>query len=253
MGVCGRYVARRGVAALTSEFEAADRTGDDPVSEDFNVAPTKPVPVVLSRRLGGQAEGPVVRQLRTARWGLVPSWSAGPGSGGRLLINARAETAARTPSFRVALARRRCLVPADGWYEWARVEPGARRQPYFLCPGDGEVLAFAGLYELWGDSRLLSTAVLTTAATGELTAVHDRMPLLVPRRSWDAWLDPTRPDPSGLLVPDPELVARIGLRPVGPAVGNVANNGPELIAPASVLPPVQVPAGLGSPVPQVLF
>ena len=252
-------MARRGVAALADEFEAVDLTGTDPVTADYNVAPTKPVPIIVCRRRSGDTEGPVFRQLRVARWGLVPSWAARPGGGsvrgGRLLINARAESVARTPAFRAAVVRRRCLVPADGWYEWVRAESGPGRQPFYLTHTDGELLAFAGLYELWGDARLMTTAIVTTAATGELARIHDRMPLLLPRRAWAGWLDPARPDPSDLLVPDPAPLDRIELRPVGSAVGNVANNGPGLIAavPPPAAEPVPAPVPEPMPAPQTLF
>jgi putative SOS response-associated peptidase YedK len=125
--------------------------------------------------------------------------------------------------------RRRCLAPADGWYEWAPRPDGAGRQPTYLTPADGDVVAFAGLYEIWGPDRLLTSSIVTTAAAGRLAAVHDRMPLMLPRRSWAAWLDPGREDVTDLLVPDLALVDGMELRPVGPAVGTVANDGPGLI------------------------
>jgi len=226
--VCGRYVARREVDDLVAEFEAEDAIGE-PLLADYNVAPTDPVPVVLTRHRSGDRGGPVVRQLRVARWGLVPSWAPDTRRTGKL-INARAETIAGQPAFRAALLRRRCLVPADGWYEWAPRENGAGRQPTYLTRTDGSLLAFAGLYELWGDQRLLTSAIVTTAAVGELVRVHGRMPLVLPRAAWGAWLDPGREDVTDLLMPpDPALVAGLELRPVGPEVGNVANDGPGLI------------------------
>jgi putative SOS response-associated peptidase YedK len=226
--MCGRYVARRDVGDLVGEFEAADATGE-PWAADYNIAPTDPVPVVLTRHRSGDRGGPVVRQLRLARWGLVPSWAADTRRAAKL-INARAETVTELPAFRSAVVRRRCLVPADGWYEWAPRPDGAGRQPTYLTPADGGVLAFAGLYETWGPDRLLTSAIVTTAAVGELTTVHSRMPLVLPRAAWVTWLDPERADVTELLAPpDPELVAGLELRPVGPAVGNVGNDGPQLI------------------------
>jgi putative SOS response-associated peptidase YedK len=222
---------------LLAEFEAADLLGGAPYEPDYNVAPTDPVPVVLIRHPPGDRSGPVGRQLRVARWGLVPSFARDAGGAARR-INARAETVAGLPSFRAALSRRRCLVPADGWYEWARQDDGGR-QPYFLTPADGSLLAFAGLYEIWGDagSRLLTCAIVTTAAVGELVRVHDRMPLVLPPEAWAGWLDPARSHPGPLLAPPaPDLVDRLELRPVGPAVGNVANDGPQLIAPVPPAP-----------------
>jgi putative SOS response-associated peptidase YedK len=225
---------------LLAQYEAVDGlalVSEAPPVRDWNVAPTKPVPVVLTRRRSGDTAGPVLRQLRVARWGLVPSWAADLAGAARR-INARAETVARLPAFRAALARRRCLVPADGWYEWARREDGGR-QPMYMTARDGSGLAFAGLYEIWGgpDERVISTAIITTAAVGELEAVHDRMPLLLPRDAWRAWLDPTREDPGALLDPPAqELVETLELRPVGAAVGNVNNEGPDLVAPAAPAP-----------------
>ena len=168
------------------------------------------------------------RQLRLARWGLVPSWSADTKRAAKH-INARAETVTELPAFRSAVRRRRCLVPADGWYEWAPREDGPGKQPTYLTPRDGGILAFAGLYEIWGPDRVLTTSIVTTAALGELVRVHSRMPLVLPRSAWADWLDPDREDATDLLLPDPAAIAGLELRPVGPAVGTVANDGPELI------------------------
>ncbi len=237
----------RSLDDLLADFEAklvgadavADDAADEPAVADYNVAPTKPVPVVVHRPRPGDRGGPPVRHLRTARWGLVPSW-ARDATGAAKRINARVETVATTPVFRLALARRRCLVPADGWYEWARREDGGR-QPTYLNPGDRAGLAFAGLYEFWSGpaGKVTTCTIITTAAVGELRTVHDRMPLLLPRAAWAGWLDPAG-DPAPLLAPPaPELVAGIELRPVGAAVGNVTNEGPGLIAPVSPAPVAQ--------------
>jgi putative SOS response-associated peptidase YedK len=235
--MCGRYVVTRNWDDLLAEFEAADLLGSPSYQPDYNIAPTDPVPVVLTRHPPGDRGGPLGRQLLVARWGLVPSFARDTGGAARR-INARAETARQLPSFRAALARRRCLIPADGWYEWARRQDGGR-QPYFLTPADGSAFAFAGLYEIWGDAdnRLLTCAIVTTAAVGELVRVHARMPLVLARQHWAGWLDPVRSDPGPLLAPPaPDLVAGLELRPVGPAVGNVANDGPQLIEPVSATP-----------------
>jgi putative SOS response-associated peptidase YedK len=230
------------LADFEAEFEPTETWmgHPDPVPADYNVAPTKPVPVVATRRRSGDRTGPVLRQVRVVSWGLVPSW-AKDAAGAARRINARAETVAELPAFRSALARRRCLVPADGWYEWAPRPDGPGRQPYYLTRPDGAGLAFAGLYEFWSDPdgrRLTTCTIVTTAAVGALTAVHTRMPLLLPRSAWAAWLDPAVPAPAGLLAPPPaELVAELEVRPVGSAVGNVANAGPELVA---AVPPAPV-------------
>lgn len=217
--MCGRYAASRRPEDLVVEFEAENATGTLPLPLDYNVAPTKEVHAVLVRR--------GVRQLRVLKWGLVPSWAVDDRGGARM-INARAETIADKPAFRSALARRRCLIPADGWYEWAPSSDGPTRQPYFISPVDGSLLAFAGLYEVRDD--LVTCTIVTTAATGELTAVHDRMPVVLGRPQWRRWLDPEIADPGPLLSSDPDVLAGLEIRPVGRAVGNVDNNGPDLIA-----------------------
>lgn len=242
--MCGRYAASRRPEDLVLEFEATDGTAVDrpaadgpspaALEKDYNIAPTKPVYLVRTR--GG------ARELSVARWGLVPSWAPDTRGGARL-INARAESLNCSPAFRPAFGHRRCLIPADGWYEWTAAETGRGKQAYYLTPANGEGVAFAGLWEVWGSGteRVLSCAIVTTAATGQLTAVHDRMPLVLPRDRWTAWLDPTRANEDTLLAPtDPAVVAELELRPVGPAVGNVANNGEQLTAPwRDPAPPAQ--------------
>ncbi|TIC88810.1 SOS response-associated peptidase [Nocardioides sp. GY 10113] len=245
--MCGRYASSRSPEDLAEEFEVVDsrleHAGDRVLPPDFNVAPTKEVYAVLERPV---EEAPV-RQLRTLRWGLVPSWAKDPGIGSRM-INARMETVAEKPAFRRAFAARRCLLPADGYYEWYPTEQLGTsgkplKQPFYIHPADGGVMAMAGLYEIWKDptrdeddpERFRWTCtVLTTDAPDDLGRIHDRMPLLVPRERRDAWLSPEtgKDDLAGLLVPAQQtgLVAY----PVSTAVGNVRNNGPELVEP---LPP----------------
>lgn len=219
--MCGRYALGRPTDDLAAEFDAVDVT-EDAIEADFNVAPGKDVAAVVSRPTadGEQARR---RELRTLRWGLVPSWSEAPDPGARM-INARAETVREKPAFRAAVVARRCLVPADGWYEWRE------RQPYYITPRDGSVLAFAGLYEFWrnGTDRIVSCAIVTAAAVGSLAAIHQRMPLVLPRAAWSAWLDPAEPADGLLTSPRLSIVEGLEIRPVGSAVGNVANNGVEL-------------------------
>lgn len=220
--VCGRYASTRSAADLAALFEAVDTTqGVDP---RYNLAPTDPAPVVrMSRRRGA-------RTLTLGRWGLLPHWARDP-RGGAKMINARAETVATTRAYAAAFAARRALVPADGWYEWCRVEGGAR-QAYFMTPADGSVLALAGLWSRWGDPGLVTFSVVTTRATGAPAAVHDRMPLVLAPTDWDRWLTGTHDgDAIALLRPsEPGLLAGLEIRPVGPAVGNVRNDGPQLVA-----------------------
>lgn len=221
--MCGRYAASKDVANLMEEFEVA-RPPDETLPEDFNVAPSKQVYMVVER----ETDDGVQRQLRTAKWGLVPSWAKDPKIGNRM-INARLETAAEKPSFRRAWAKRRCLLPADGYYEWYAGE--GPKQPFYIHRPDGHSLAMAGLYEFWkdGDDWLVTTCVLTTDAPDELGRIHDRMPLLVPDENWAAWLDPEHKPTGDLVVP----AMSMGLEayPVSTEVNNVRNNGRQLTDP----------------------
>jgi putative SOS response-associated peptidase YedK len=229
--VCGRYASSRGAEHLVEHFEVQEPPGQV-LPPSWNVAPTDPAYVVAVRH--------DVRVLRVARWGLVPSW-AGPKRKGGPLINARRETVATAPAFRAAFARRRCLVPADGYYEWQ--PQGGGKQPWYLTSRDGAPLAMAGLYEVRKeqDRALWSCTVLTTSAPDELGQIHDRTPLLVPREQWARWLDPAVEHPGDdLLLPGTPGV--LDAWPVGPDVGNVRNDGPELVRPVDPQPVAEQPA-----------
>lgn len=218
-------------------FDAEDDTGGA-LAPSWNVAPTDPVPIV---------RGAGRRAVAVARWGLKPLWAAKAGTKARpfSMINARAETVATAPAYRAAFARRRCLVPADGWYEWRRRPDGPGKQPYFMTRAEpGDPLVFAGLWEPGGADGPATCSVVTLAAAGQLAAVHDRMPLLLAPERWAAWLgEDAVADPAELLAApaDGELAA-LELRPVGPAVGDVRNNGPRLCAPVD--PPAPEPVDL---------
>ena len=218
--MCGRYASARDPRDLASHFDVEEP--QERLAPSYNVAPTDPVYVVLVRD--------DVRALRVVRWGLVPSWAKEAKVGVRF-INARRETLAEKPAFRSAYARRRCLVPADGYYEWQTTETG--KQPWFLSAHDGAPLPMAGLYEVWGTpdgERLWTCTIVTTEAADEHGDIHDRTPLLVPRGDWDRWLDPAVADPGeDLLVPGTPGVLRAW--PVSPAVGNVRNDTPDLVEP----------------------
>jgi putative SOS response-associated peptidase YedK len=170
--------------------------------------------------------------------GLVPSWEKEP-SGGARLINARAEGVADRPAFRAAFARRRCLVPADGFYEWRRTDEAPRRgrRPRYFHLASGASMAFAGLWALWKSPSgdwLRSSTIVTTAANEAIADLHDRMPVILPTAAWDAWLDPGEDDLdllAGLLVPVP--AAAIDSYEVNADVNNVRNQGPQLIEPAA--------------------
>jgi putative SOS response-associated peptidase YedK len=237
--MCGRYAATKDPATLVKEFDAVDNTEDMAPPVDHNVAPTKNVVTVVERH-PRNAEGevlqeePAERQLRVMRWGLIPFWAKDKSIGSKM-INTRAESASKKPAFRKALKQHRCLLPADGWYEWQRFKGG--KQPFFMTSQDGSSLAFAGIWETWRDPqaaddapRVISCSVLTVDAVGPLTEIHDRMPLVLPRESWQRWLDPDAEDVGELLAPPSlELVDSLELRPVSDRVNNVRNNGPELL------------------------
>ena len=246
--MCGRYAASRRPEDLVLEFDAVPAEGQSPLPADYNVAPTKDVYVVRTKRerdAEGAPTGATHRELRAVRWGLVPSWAKDASIGNRLL-NARVESLTEKPAFRRAARSRRCLVPADGWYEWAKKLDGPGKQPYYVSPEDGSGLAFAGLWEVWGrgEDRLYTCTVVTAPAVGALTEVHPRMPLVLPRERWADWLDPAQDDVLAVALPTPpEYVERLEIRPVGAAVGNVANNGPQLTArQESVSAPADQPA-----------
>lgn len=254
--MCGRYATTTNPGRLAVELDAVDETEDSGGAAsgsfaNYNVAPTNRVLTVVARHGHEDPEDEPRLRIRRMRWGLIPVWTkvAEPGVPvkGKPLFNARADKAATTPSFRDAVKYRRCLVPMDGWYEWV-VEPDSAgatsrgkgkvvKHPYFMAHADGSRLYMAGLWSVWRDrsvpdsAALLSCTVLTTDAVGELTKIHDRMPLPMPREHWDAWLDPDHPAPAELLeTPTPESVADILARPVSPLVNSVKNNGPELLA-----------------------
>jgi putative SOS response-associated peptidase YedK len=254
--MCGRFASARKRIELLEEFGVQSDRAEKDLRPDYNVAPTKPVYAVLTRHgkpaeqagSAGQAgngdTGPAERQLRVVRWGLVPYWAKDPAIGSRM-INARAETVSEKPAYRRAFSRRRCLLPADGFYEWQQiVEDGRKRkQPYFIHRADGGPLAFAGLYELWHDKSmpedsddawLWTATIITTTATDEVGQIHDRMPMVIDPASWQDWLDPDNndvPELRQLLVP--AVAGRLTSYPVSTAVNNVRNNGPELLEAAS--------------------
>ena len=223
--MCGRYVAATPPDQLADLFGVTDVRAPD-LGPRWNVAPTMDVYAVAQGSDGK-------RRLGAFRWGLVPWFAEDPG-GGAKMINARAETVADKPAFRRALERRRCLVPADGFYEWLRT--GKERLPHLFTAADGTVLAFAGLWEVWRpkddpDAEPLRTCtIITTRANGMMRPIHDRMPVVLPPEAWDRWLDraPARAaDLADLLGPPPDdLLVR---RPVSKRVNNVKNEGADLL------------------------
>lgn len=229
--MCGRYAAARSVDDIAAAFGICDADVAAVPAPDWNVAPTVEVPVVRA------ADGR--RVLEAMRWGLVPSWASGPAVGVRM-INARVETVRERPAFRDAVLHRRCLLPADGWYEWARAAgPVDARQPYYLAPPSGEMLAFAGIWANWDDgdhAPVRTVAILTGPAPADLQHLHHRAPVVLPPQQWAGWLDVVTP-------PDPYLRATgcgvVTARPVSPRVGDVRAAGRQLTE--AVVPPEQQP------------
>jgi putative SOS response-associated peptidase YedK len=182
--MCGRFTLSQTGEALAEVFELADVPT---VAPRYNIAPTQPVGVVRS----APASGLVAREFTYLSWGLVPSWSKDPKMGARL-INARAETVAEKPSFRAAFKRRRCLVIADGFYEWKRTQKS--KQPYYFQLKDHQPFGFAGLWEHWEDGNgdvIESCTMITTEANGVLSPIHDRMPVILDPAGYELWLNPT--------------------------------------------------------------
>jgi len=222
-------------AVIADIFDAEVRESETPFAPRYNVAPTDVVTAVLQREDG--------RFVERIKWGLIPSWAKKAAEGARM-INARAETVASSPAFRSSFAKRRCIVPADGFYEWDRVS--GSKQPYLLRPPEDGVLAMAGVWAVWKDPAtglwVPSAAVITTQANAAVGAIHDRMPVLLPRDAWARWLDPGNADPAellGLLVPAPDDV--LALIPVSKAVNSVRNDSPDLLIPLSQLPAAPTP------------
>ncbi len=209
----------------------------DPAPPRYNVAPTQQVLVVASRPARGQ-DGRFVRALGTMRWGLVPSWAKDASVGSRM-INARAESIITKPAYRDAFASRRCLIPADAFYEWEARSGGRPKQPWAIRLESGEPMAFAGLWEVWRDASepgaepLRTCVIITSEANASLRPIHQRMPVVLERASWDTWLDPACGDRLSLqrmLVSAP--ADRFVTTRVSTAVNAVANDGPELLEPA---------------------
>jgi putative SOS response-associated peptidase YedK len=219
--MCGRFTLTRSAAEIAEHFGLGDLPEFAP---RFNVAPTQAAPIVRVRSTGE-------RILERRRWGLVPPWAKDVAMGARM-INARVESVAERPAFRDALRRRRCLVPADGFYEW-QGRAGRRRPHHLALPGGG-LFAIAGLYERWlgpGGEVVDSFALLTRPAQGAVAALHDRMPLIVDPPGYAAWLDRTATEPAALRAGLPEVLGTLLVaRPVDTRVNDVRNDDAECLA-----------------------
>ena len=234
--MCGRYVSATPPDQLAQYFGAESMVeppedGDDKQAANYNVAPTQGVYTVYES--GGS------RRLDTFHWGLVPFWAKDPKIGSKM-INARAETIHEKNSYKRPFAKKRCIIPADGFYEWKKVEGQQRKQPMYMTTIDESPFAFAGLWEVWKDKNnldddgepleLWSCTIITGEPNEKVAEVHDRMPVMLPPDAWDAWLDRDNNDVDALrefLVPAPAELIR--LHPVSTDVNNVRNNGPSLI------------------------
>jgi putative SOS response-associated peptidase YedK len=253
--MCGRFAITTDPKLLAEKIHAIDEATSAQsgsagpnyaAGPNYNVAPTNTIATVVSRHT--EPDDDPTRRLRLMRWGLVPPWAkAGPDGApdgkAPLLINARADKVTTSPAFRSSAKSKRCLVPMTGWYEW-RANPDtpsgrkARKTPFFLTPGDDELICMAGLWSTWRPKDapkesppLLSCTIITTDAVGPLAEIHDRMPLMVDERDWDRWLDPDSPLDDDLLAVRADL-SHLEIREISTLVNNVRNNGPELIEPA---------------------
>jgi putative SOS response-associated peptidase YedK len=220
--MCGRYAVTTVPEAMRALFRYLNQPN---FPARYNIAPTQPVPIV--RVFEGK------REFALVRWGLIPSWVKDP-RGFTLLFNARGESAAEKPAFRNAMKRRRCLFPADGFYEWK--QDGKNKRPYFVHLKNGGPMAFAGLWESWmgpNGEEVETAAIVTTTASREIAHIHDRMPVIVPPEAFDFWLDPNVDAEMAASVVAPAPNGLLASYPVSSAVNRVANDTPDLLAPLS--------------------
>lgn len=240
--MCGRFVVAKTSGQIATIFEVDEVIDELPLN--YNIAPTNRVGIIVDRAFekdqDGAPLGDISRELHAARWGLVPRWSKSP-TDGAPLINARMETVLEKPSFKDSVVRRRCLIPASGYYEWV-VNADGTKQPYYVNAGSDGVFGFAGIFEWWADPAkaagdpnrwLLSTTILTKPSAPELAHIHERNPVFLSGDTLDVWLDSSVEGDRELLAAiahDSDLVAGDALfHRVGSAVGKVSNSGSELI------------------------
>jgi putative SOS response-associated peptidase YedK len=224
--MCGRFTLRTPLSTLIQQFQLAE-SPQVQLPLRFNIAPTQDVAAIRVAAAGGP------RQLGLLRWGLIPSWAKDPAMGARM-INARAETVSEKPSFRAAFRRRRCLVPADGFYEWKKI--GRKKQPYYFRRRDDRPFALAGLWEQWWDNRerdgepLETCTIITTEANELSQPIHDRMPVILDATDYDLWLDPDAQDKEPLqALLQPYDASQLRADPVSTHVNNVRHDDPQCI------------------------
>ncbi len=229
--MCGRFTSTTPASALAAWFDAETDLPDVPAN--YNVTPTSDVHVVIDDPTGH-------RRIESMFWGLVPSWAESPAIGSRL-INARSETVAVKPSFRSAFRKRRCLIPVDGFYEWVTVPERSKKQPVLISGVDAQPLAFAGIWEEWSrmpdrTDVLRSCSIITGPPNDLIAPLHDRMPMILARSTWDAWLDveSTVEELQDMLRPSPS--SDLQWWPVSVRVNNVRNHDSSLIEPVEITP-----------------
>jgi putative SOS response-associated peptidase YedK len=235
--MCGRYALSANALDIALQFEA-DGSSAPSLPVNWNISPTTPIYFIQGQSPDGNS-----RIVNTAHWGLIPSWSK-DASRASNAINARVESIAEKPSFKSALRSRRCLIPANGYYEWAtELGPYPPKQPFYISHSDSTLLPMAGLFEYWKDPEtgqmITSASIITRESVGNIATIHHRMPVMLPKDRWSAWLSSSSmsesqvPEYLDLLeTPDPE--AGLQFHPVAPAVNNARNFGQELSAPITL-------------------
>lgn len=229
--MCGRYVSASTLEQLTEQFEV-DEVRTDPQPPRFNVAPSLDVYSIIERK--------GTRRLGTLRWGFLPTWAKSLKD--RAPINARVETIHEKRMFASSFEKRRCLLPADGFYEWQAREGSTRKQPWYIHDPDGAPLALAGIWSVWRPpdadddvEPVFSCAIVTTAAAGRMVDLHSRMPVILPQRLWADWLDPEpQAAPHLQAVVASADVPRLEAISITDRVNNVRNDGPDLLEPGVV-------------------
>jgi putative SOS response-associated peptidase YedK len=231
--MCGRFAQSKMEDALVEEYGITGAVPTSPLPASWNIAPTKEIYIVRDQSL-------LVRELSIASWGLIGSWYkdlASARASQSHAINARRETIFEKPTFRDAVRKRRCLVPADGYYEWATaLGPYRPKQPFYISSSDDRPLSFAGIWNEWISPQgqlIESVAILTCDSVGKLATIHSRMPVILPKDRWDIWLEPSLQDADRLrkLMEYSDLYGGLSVYAVSNSVNSVAHNGPELIEP----------------------